>query len=162
MKKVKEELERMEKLGVISKVDITADWRADMAVVPKPNGRIRICVDLTKLHESVVGETYPLPKIENLLAEVSESKFFTKLDCNSRVWQEKLDQNSRLLTAFITPIGIFYFNRMPFWIKSAPEQYQKTLNQIFEGVEGQISITIMTYSSNERHRWNRIPDSEQY
>ena len=64
MLKVKEELQRMEKLGVISKVDIPTDWCAGMVVVPKPDGRIRICVDLRKLNESVLRETYPLPKIE--------------------------------------------------------------------------------------------------
>ena len=122
LKKVKEELERMEKLGVISKVDIPTDWCAGMVVVPKPDGRIRICVDLTKLNKSVLRETYPLPKIDNLLAQVGESKFFTKLDCNSGFWQ-KLDHDSRLLTTFITPFGRFYFNHMPFGIKSAPEHY---------------------------------------
>ena len=55
MPKVKEELQRMEKLGVISKVDIPTDWCAGMVVVPKPDGRIRICVDLTKLNESVLA-----------------------------------------------------------------------------------------------------------
>lgn len=62
MKKVKEELERMEKLGVISKVDTPTNWCAGMVVVPKPDGRIRMSVDLMKLNESVLQETYPLPK----------------------------------------------------------------------------------------------------
>ena len=57
MKKVKAELQRMETLGVISKVDLPADWCAGMVLVPTPDGRIRICVDLTKLSESVLRET---------------------------------------------------------------------------------------------------------
>ena len=73
MTKVKEELQRMEDLGVISKVDTPTDWCAGM-VVPKPDGRIRICVDLTKLNECVLRETYPLPKIDNMLAQISDSK----------------------------------------------------------------------------------------
>ena len=138
--KVKAELGRMENLGVISKVDIPTDWCAGMVVVPKPDGKIRICVDLTKLNESVLRETYPLPKIENMLAQIKESKYFTKLDCNSGFWQEKLDPDSRLLTTFITPFGRFCFNRMPFGIKSAPEHYQKKMTQILEGFDGHISI----------------------
>ena len=101
LNKVKAELERMENLGVISKVDVPTEWCAGMVVVPKPDGNIRICVDLTKLNENVLHETYPLPKIDNLLAQISESKIFTKLDCNSGFWQEKLDEQSRLLTTFI-------------------------------------------------------------
>ena len=51
--KVKAELERMEKLGVISKITTPTEWCAGMVVVPKPNGTVRICVDLTKLNQSV-------------------------------------------------------------------------------------------------------------
>ena len=151
MPKVKEELQRMEKLGVISKGDIPTDWCAGMVVVPKPDGRIRICVDLTKLSESVLRETYPLSKIDNLLAQISESKFFTKLDCNSGFWQEKLDPDSRLLTTFITPFGRFCFNRMPFGIKSAPEHYQKKMSQILEGSDGHISIIDDNGKTQEEH-----------
>ena len=111
-----------------------------MVVVPKPNERIGICADLTKLNESVLRETYPLPKVDNLLAQISESKFFTKLDCNSGFWQEKLDPDSHFLTTFITPFGRFCFNRMPFGIKSAPEHYQRKMSQILEGSESYISI----------------------
>ena len=51
--KGKSELQRMEQLGVISKVDEPTDWCAGMVVVPKQDGKVRICVDLTKLNESV-------------------------------------------------------------------------------------------------------------
>ena len=43
----------MEELGVIAKVEEPTEWRAGMVVVPKPNGKVRICVDLTRLNESV-------------------------------------------------------------------------------------------------------------
>ncbi|CAB3984367.1 Transposon Ty3-G Gag-Pol poly, partial [Paramuricea clavata] len=98
LNKVKAELEKIENLGVISKVYVPTEWCAGMVVVPKLHGNIRICVDLMKLNENVLRETYPLPKIDNLLAQISESKIFTKLDCNSGFWQEKLDEQSRLLT----------------------------------------------------------------
>ncbi|XP_046863284.1 uncharacterized protein K02A2.6-like [Xenia sp. Carnegie-2017] len=139
-KKVRDELTRMEKLGVISKVNIPTDWCAGMVVVPKADGKIRICVDFTKLNEWVLREIYPLPKIESLLAEIRGSKYFSKLDCNSGFWQEKLEQNSRLLTTFITPFGRFCFNRMPFGIKSAPEHFQKRMKQLLEKQDGQVSI----------------------
>ena len=47
MKSVKAELERMETLGVISRVSKPTEWCAGMVVVPKPNGQVRTCVDLT-------------------------------------------------------------------------------------------------------------------
>ena len=140
LNKVKAELARMENMEVISKVDVPTEWCAGMVVVPKPDGNVRICVDLGKLNENVLRETYPLPKIDNLLSQISESKIFSKLDCNSGFWQEKLDEQSRLLTTFITPVGRFCFNRMPFGIKTAPEHYQEKMNEILEGVDGQVCI----------------------
>ena len=56
--KVKAELHRMETLGVISKIEEPTEWCSPMVVVPKPNGTVRICVDLTKLNESVQRERY--------------------------------------------------------------------------------------------------------
>ena len=51
------ELQRMEKLEVISRIDEPTDWCAGMVVVPKANKQVRICVDLTKLNENVRRET---------------------------------------------------------------------------------------------------------
>ena len=140
MEKVKKEIERMEKLAVISKVDQPTDWCAGMVVVPKKDGNVRICVDLTKLNESVKRETHPLPKIDNLLAQVNGSTIFSKVDANSGFWQEKLAEESRPLTTFITPFGRYCFNRMPFGVKSAPEHYQKKISQELEGMDGTISL----------------------
>jgi len=50
---VKAELTTMEDMGVISKVEAPTKWCAGMVVIPKPDGNIHICVDLTKLNESV-------------------------------------------------------------------------------------------------------------
>jgi hypothetical protein len=61
--KVKDELEWMRKLGVITK---PSEGCAGMVVVPKSNGKVRICVDLTKLNESVQRERHILPSVEQL------------------------------------------------------------------------------------------------
>ena len=53
LKKVKQELNRMESLGAIRRVEEPSMWCAGMVVVPKSNGSVRICLDLTKLNEGV-------------------------------------------------------------------------------------------------------------
>ena len=57
--KVKAELNRMEQTGVISRVDVPTKWCTGMVIVPKTNGTIRICVDLTRLNSSVQRERHP-------------------------------------------------------------------------------------------------------
>ena len=63
-----EELQRMETLGVMSKVDVPTDWCMGMVVVPKKNGNARICSDLKPLNENVLWEMHPLPHVDEMNA----------------------------------------------------------------------------------------------
>ena len=77
-------------MGVISKVSKPTDWCAGMVVVPKPSGKIRICVDLKPLNESVMREVHCLPSVDSTLAQLAGSKYFSKIDTNSGFWQVPL------------------------------------------------------------------------
>lgn len=80
--KVKAELKRMERLGVISQVDDPTEWCALMVVVPKADNKVRICVDLTKLNENVQQERHILSSVEQTLGQLAEAQVLTKLDAN--------------------------------------------------------------------------------
>ena len=138
--KVKEELQRMQDAGVISKVEQPTQWCAGMVVVPKADGRVRICVDLTKLNECIYRERHIMPSVEQTLAQIGGATVFSKLDANSGFWQVELAPESSLLTTFITPLGRFCFNRMPFGITSAPEYFQRRMSKIVEGLEGVVCM----------------------
>ena len=81
MPKVKLELQRMEELGVIKKVEQPTDWCAGIVVVPKSNGSLWICVDLTRLNASVRRERHVLPAVDQVVAQLSDAKVFTKIGC---------------------------------------------------------------------------------
>ena len=81
---VQKELQRMQSLGVISPMDEPSPWCAGMVVVPKSSGDVRICVDLKPLNEGVLREFHPLPKVEEMLAQLIGVTIFSKLDANSR------------------------------------------------------------------------------
>jgi len=134
--KVSQELQRMESLGVISKVTEPTPWCAAMVVVPKPSGSVRICVDFRPLNGSVMREIHPMPKVDVTLAQLNGAKVFSKLDTNSGFWQVPLAKESRLLTTFITPQGRFCFNKLPFGITSAPEHFQRRMSEILDDIPG--------------------------
>ena len=131
------ELRRMEQNGIIERVTEPTDWCAPMVPVMRPKkGKVRICVDLRRLNESVMREKRTLPILDDVLHKLTGSPVFSKLDASSGFLQIPLDIGSSKLTTFITPFGRYCFRRLPFGITSAPEIFQDKMEQLLEGLPG--------------------------
>ena len=66
---VEKEIQSMLKQGVISPVTSPTTWCSGLVVVPKSNGKHRICVDLTNLNKSVLREIHPMSSVDESLGE---------------------------------------------------------------------------------------------
>ncbi len=77
-------------LGVIDPMD----WCAPIVVNQKPNGNVRICVDLTKFNQEVRREVNQLPKAAETLENVASGAVYSKLDANSGFHQVPLNEES--------------------------------------------------------------------
>ena len=84
--KVKDELNRMEARGIITKVEQRTKWVNPMVVLKKPNGDVRIClvVDLNKV---IQREHYPLKTVEEIAASLGNANIFSTLDATSVFYQ---------------------------------------------------------------------------
>ena len=132
----------MIKLGVIRKVDKPTEWCHPVVIVSKPNGDIRLCIDLTKLNVGVERELYQLESIEETLAKLGDDCIYmSKVDANSGYWQIPLDEESQELTTFITPIGRFCCTRGPYGLCSMQEIFGKKMDTVIEGLEGVVKST---------------------
>ena len=140
MEPVKSKLQRMEREGIITKAEGSTNWCAGMVVVPKPNKKVRICVDLTHLNKSLQRERHILPSVDHTLAQLAEAQFFNKLDANSGFWQVPLSKESARLTTFITPYGRFCFNCLTFGISSVPELFKHRMSTTLDGLEGVVCL----------------------
>ncbi len=158
MNKVKEELKRMEDLGVIAPIEEATEWCSGMVVVPKPNGKIRICVDLTHLNNNVCRERHILPAVDETLAKLPGATVFSKLDATAGFWQIPLHKDSVPLTTLITTYGRYCFHRLPFGISSAPEHFQKRLTQMLDGLEGTLchADDILVFGSTRKEHDARL------
>jgi hypothetical protein len=134
--KVKEELERMERLGVIERIHEPTDWVNSMVTVIKKNGQLQICIDHRDLNKAIKREYYPMKTVEEIAAQMPGAKFFSVLDASSGFWQVKLDEESSKLCTFNTPFGRYMFKRLPFGICSAQDIFQSVMSEIFEDIEG--------------------------
>ena len=91
--KVKDELSRMVKEGIIKKVKKPTSWVNSMVVVTKPNGSIRICIDPRDLNKAVKRQHFPLLTVEEVVSRMPNAKVFSKIDCTSNFWQIELDDD---------------------------------------------------------------------
>ncbi len=102
----------------------------------------KVCVQLGLIKLNDVGEVIHSPpdfrkEFPQLFKGLGKLK--TEYHITMRgFWQVPLDEQSKLLTTFMTPFGRFCFNRLPFGISSAPEIFQRTMSGILEGLDGVI------------------------
>lgn len=116
-------------------------WNSPLLVVdkkPGPNGekKHRVVVDFRKLNSHTIGDAYPLPRIDDILDQLSNSKYFTTLDLASGYHQVLIHAEDREKTAFSTPIGHLHFLRMAFGLKGGPATFQRLMDQTLQGLLG--------------------------
>ena len=155
--KVEEELNRLERDGIITPVEFS-EWTAPIVPVVKRDGSIRICGDY-KLTVNTAAEvdTYPLPKIEDLFASLSGGKTFSKLDLAHPYQQVPLDDESKKYTTINTHKGLYYYNRLPFGVASASSIFQRTIENVLQGlphVTVYLDDILVTGSTEEEHLRN--------
>ena len=101
--KVKEHLNKMECLGVITHVDERTDWVSSITNVQKTNGELCLCLDPHDLNEAICHNHHKVPTVEEVANKFVHSHYFTKLDTCHGYWLIVLDQESSLLTTFNSP-----------------------------------------------------------
>ena len=159
---MKDELLKMEETGIIEQIREPTDWCAGIVIVPKKDGGVRICTDYKKLNAAIKRERYVLPTVEDILHKLKGSTIFTKLDATNGFWQIPLDDESAKLTTFISPFGRYFYRRLPQGIKSAPEIFQRTVEEIIAGEEHAVCFfdDILVFSENkevhEKHLKNTM------
>lgn len=131
---LKEELNRLQELDIIEAIHEPTDWVAPIVVVPKDDG-IRLCIDFTRLNQSVKRPYFPITKTDSKLALITKANYFSKIDLNKGFYQLKLNKDSQKLTTFITPFGRYFFKRLPFGISCAPEEFVSRFSRVVSGIK---------------------------
>ena len=133
---VAEKLHDLEKKGIISKIDRN-DWAAPIVVVPKADKSLRICGDYkVTVNRAVESEVYPLPTAEDLFATLSGGQVFTKLDLSNAYQQLELTPESQKYLVINTHLGLYKFHRLAYGVSTAPNIFQKVMDQILQGISG--------------------------
>ena len=90
-----------------------------------------MCVDFTNLNNACPKNSFPLPKIDQLVNSTVGHKLLTFMDAFFRYNQIQMVEEDQEKTAFITNQRLYCYRVMPFGLKNAGAMYQRLVNQIF-------------------------------
>ena len=138
---VQDQINDMLKAGIIE--PSRSPWASPIVIVSKKDGTKRFCIDLRKVNKVTVPYSHPLPRIDDILASLGGSQYFTCLDLKSGYWQIAMDEDSKEKTAFTCFLGLFHFLKLPFGLCSAGSYFSELMNKVLSGIQHKFTIAYL-------------------
>ena len=111
---------------MLSEWEGAPQWVSRAFLVPKPgSNKWRLVMDYRWLNTQPEGNNFPIPVIEDQLANQQGIFLFTLIDLEDGFHQMHLVEESKQLTAFCTPFGVFEWNGLPMGVKMGPAAFQE-------------------------------------
>ncbi|CAL8996497.1 unnamed protein product [Prunus brigantina] len=132
---MKAEVDKLSTIGFIKEVDYPT-WLANVVMIRKGTKGRRMCVDYTNLNRACPKDSFPLPRIDQLVDATAGHALLGFMDAYSgynRIFMHPEDQAH---TSFITDRGLYCYKVMPFGLKNAGATYRRSVNNIFAPLIG--------------------------
>ena len=132
-KTVRDEIQEMTENEIIQ--PSKSPWSSPIVLVKKKDGTTRFCVDYRKLNQVTKKDTYPLPRINEIIESIAKRRYYSTLDMASGYWQIRIKEADIEKTAFICSEGLFEFLVMPFGLCNAPATYQRMMDEVLRDLD---------------------------
>ena len=99
----------------------------------KNSDEIRLCVNYKRLNDITVNDPMPMPEIDDILAKLGQSKWYSTVDMCRGYYGVPLDEQSRDCSTFCTPKQNYRWKVMTFGLKTAGTTYTQLLKMVLKG-----------------------------
>nr|VZI23315.1 unnamed protein product [Spirometra erinaceieuropaei] len=110
----------------------SSPWASPIALVPKNDGSVRLCVDYRRLNAVTVRDSFPLPRLDDTLDALGNAAWFSTLDLKSGYWQVEIHPDDRHKTAFTVPQGLYEVQTLPFGLCNAAATFQRLMYRVLQ------------------------------
>ena len=132
-------------------VDETSEWCNSFVLVPKANGKVRLCLDPAHLNQALIRPVHRGPTLNNILPKLNNVQYMSIIDASSGHHNLKLDKQSSYLTTFSCPFGRYWYKCLPFRAVPAGDMFQCKIDKIFNdmpNVFGIADILVIGYDKD--------------
>jgi hypothetical protein len=106
-------------------------WGSPALFIPKKDGTQRLCVDYYALNAVTIKNKYSLPWIDDLMDQLRQAKYFSKIDLRSGYHQMKIHPEDIHKTAFVTRYGQYEYTIVSFGLTNALAYFMNMMNKVF-------------------------------
>ncbi|RVW83151.1 Transposon Ty3-I Gag-Pol polyprotein [Vitis vinifera] len=110
---IRDEIDKLLEAGFIREVEYL-DWLANVVVVPKKKGKWQVCVDYINLNNACPKDSFPLPRIDQIVDSTAGQGILSFLDAFFGYHQIPMAPADEEKTVFITLHGLYCYKVMPF------------------------------------------------
>lgn len=102
----------------------------------KADGQLRLITDFRALNKSTEFDPYVMPRIDEILDEVTKARYITTLDLTKGFYQIPLDPETREKSSFICSSGQFCYNVLPFGMQNSSSTFQRLMDKVLYDCNG--------------------------
>lgn len=132
-RQIDEEVEKLLEAGVIR--ESMSPFNSPVLMVPKSEkGKWRFCLDCRYINDLTEDQYFPIPRVEDVMDNLSGSEVFSTVDCTSGYHQVELDEETSEMCAFSTRKGHYQYTKLPMGLRGSGMTFQKMVTLLLSGM----------------------------